>query len=112
MIATLRTLTRKSKLNFGKFANDTVQDLLDRNKHVSLLAAYYKLSSINFTDDILSELKVSDEEKIPKPSVNIEMYYKVLEKYPAKYRNRELDKLKAKIKPFKKAYLQGKNHGR
>lgn len=112
MIATLRTLTRKSKLNFGKFKEDTVQQLLDRRKHIDLIAAYYKLSAINFTEDVLEELKIYADDRIQKPSINKEKYYLVLDRYPGRYRNKEIEKMVPKTKAFKKSYLQAKNHGR
>lgn len=112
MIPLLRTLTRKSKLGFGKHKDLTVSELLEKKKHVSLVAAYYKLSSINFTEDILEELKIKQENRIQKPSIDYEMYAIVLNKYPKRYRNRKLDKLKKNIKPLSKAALQSYNHGK
>lgn len=111
MIALLRTLTRKSKLGFGKNKNYTVEDLLSRNKQIDLISAYYKLTSINFTDDILLQLKINEDEKIIKPGIDLDMYYSILEKYPAKIRNRASDKLKPKNKPYTKEKLQSINHG-
>jgi Leucine-rich repeat (LRR) protein len=88
----LRTLTRKSKLGFWNFtrAHDTVQVLIDRNKHQDLIAAYYKLNKINFLDDILDELKITSEWRIEKPGTDIDIYYAFLEqsdyKMPPKYK--------------------------
>ena len=79
MIPTLRTLTKKSKLGFGKFKDETVQRILDLKKPLELISAYYKLSSINFTDDILLELKITDEFKLQKPCINLDLYYEFLE---------------------------------
>lgn len=114
MIPTLRTLTRKSKLGFGKDKDLTVQRILDLRKNLSLISAYYKLTSINFTEDILTELKITEEYRIEKPSANKEMYYKFLNEngYKLRSRGQGADKLKKETKPFSKSQLQGMNHGR
>ena len=112
MIATLRTLTRKSKMGFGKIKDCTVQELIDRNKKVELVAAYYKLSSINFTEDILDELKITEKYRIKKPSTNKTVYRMVLSLYPDRVRNRELEKLRKPYKGPTKGAMQSRNHGR
>lgn len=107
MIPILRTLTRKSKLNFGKYKEKTVQEMLDLRRFLDLISSYYKLSSINYTEDILDELKITKEYRIEKPSVNKEMYYKFLNEngFEKKYN------LKKRTKSFSISYLQRKNHG-
>jgi hypothetical protein len=111
MIATLRTLTKKSKLGFGKHKDCTVQDLLDRRKHVDLIGCYYKLTSINFTEDVLLELKIKFEERISKPGVDLDVYRTVLDRYPKRFKNKELEKMRPKNKPLTKQKLQSINHG-
>ena len=59
MIPTLRILTRKTKLRFGRWHDYTVQDLLDLRKQKELISPYYKLTPINYTEDILIELKIT-----------------------------------------------------
>lgn len=115
MIPTLRTLTRKSKLGFGKDKELTVQRMLDLRKNLSLISAYYKLTSINFTEDILTELKITEEYRIEKPSSNIDEYYRFLNEngFKKKVRTREgADKMKKETKLPSRGYLQNLNHGR
>lgn len=63
----LRKLTRKSILGFGKYSEATVQNLLDMKYHNYLRWVYFCNSHINFFDDILEEIKVSEDYKIEKP---------------------------------------------
>jgi len=111
MIPTLRTLTKKSKLGFGRHKDYTVQNLLDRRKHLDLVAAYYKLTSINFMEEILLELKIQEEDRVKKPGVDLIKYNIVLNKYPKKIINKAIDKLKLKHKSLTKQQLQAINHG-
>ena len=76
MIARLRTLTKKSKLNFGKHSELTVQRMLELHKHRELIKYYFTKSPINFMDDILDELKITEEYRIEKPSINWNAYNK------------------------------------
>lgn len=63
-VTTLRVLTRKSKLGFGRFHDWTVADMLIRNP--SYIAwAYYCVPGISFCEEILQELKIED--RIQKP---------------------------------------------
>ena len=69
-VTLLRTLTRKSTLKFGKFHDLTVQNVPDSQnmKGRSLLRFYYFNSSkISFIDDLLDELNIPPELRIPKP---------------------------------------------
>ena len=65
----LRKLTRKSRLGFGyrDIKDITIQDIIIMNKHKELIKIYFGLGKINFTDDILDELGISEEMRIPKP---------------------------------------------
>jgi len=114
MTPTFRTMTRKSKMGFGKYKKKTVQEMLDLRRHLDLISAYYKLTSINYQEDILAELKITEEYRIEKPSANKEMYYKFLNEngYKSNSRGQGADKLRAETKPFSKSELQGMNHGR
>ena len=60
MIPTLRTMTRKSKMGFGKYKDKTVQEMLDLRRNLDLISPYYKLTSINYTEDILNELNLEE----------------------------------------------------
>ena len=80
----LRKLTRKSRLGFGyrDIKHITIQDILIMNKHKELIKIYFGLGKINFTDDILEELGISEDMRIKKPG-KIEDYEqrdKVVEK--------------------------------
>ena len=65
----LRKLTRKSRLGFGyrDIKNINIQDILIMNKHKELIKIYFGLGKINFTDDILEELGISEDMRIKKP---------------------------------------------
>ena len=65
----LRKLTRKSRLGFGyrDIKDITIQDIMIMNKHKELIKIYFGLGKINFTDDILDELGISEDIRIPKP---------------------------------------------
>lgn len=65
----LRTLTRKSKFGFGKHADHTVQNVLDRKNKDYISWVYYNSSNITFTDDILDELDIWEENRIKKPVI-------------------------------------------
>jgi len=108
----LRTLTRKSRLNVWNLPG-TVQDFFDRKKQMQLLAAYYKLTTINYTDDILDELGITSEWKIEKPGANKELYYKFLDENGYNKRRRGgADALVKMNLGIKKSILQAKNHGK
>jgi hypothetical protein len=65
----IRKLTRKSRLGFGyrDIKHITIQDILIMNKHKELIKIYFGLSKINFIDEILDELGISEVMRIPKP---------------------------------------------
>jgi hypothetical protein len=109
----LRTLTRKSKFNLGKNKELTVQRIIDLNKKIDLISAYYKLSKFNYTKDILDELGIVDEWVILKPSKNEDLYYKFLKHINYNYRSNIIsgaDKMKRPLKTcFSKGYLQNIN---
>ena len=90
----LRTLTRKSKLNLGKFKDKTIQELLNQRENKHLVSLYYRYETINFTDDILKELKIERELVIQKPGSDNEMFRENM------YDVFGFDKTKKK-KPFK-----------
>ncbi len=73
----LRKLTKKSRLGFGynSIKHITTQDILIMNKHKELIKIYFGLGKINFMDDILEELGISEDMRIEKPG-KIEDYDK------------------------------------
>lgn len=119
MTTLLRTLTRKSKMAFGKYRDYTVEEMLmSKKRKVSLIVAYYKLEKINFIDDVLEELLITPEWRIEKPSKDYDKCYEFLTKYyPKEYIPMD-DKMKKMVyagrtrKRTNKSYLQGKNHNR
>lgn len=72
-VVLLRKLTRKSLLNFGKFSEYTVQQCIELNKQGYLRWVYFNSSNITFMDDILDEIKITENFRILKPSKNIEL---------------------------------------
>jgi hypothetical protein len=112
MIATLRILTRKSKLGFGKWKDYTVQELLNLKKYMVLISPYYKLTSINYIEDILVELKITEQYRIKKPSSNKEEYYRFLKETGYKLQETGIsgaNVMTAKLKILTKAQLRAKN---
>ena len=117
MIPTLRILTRKTKLRFGRWHDYTVQDLLDLRKQKELISPYYKLTPINYTEDILIELKITKDYRIEKPGTDREMYFKFIREngYYTKYEStghnltRGADIIKTLSGPLSKAKLKSIN---
>ena len=77
---TLRTLTFKSTLNFGKYADYTVQQVIDQNPIDGiqyLVWIYYNSSNISFHSDVLERLGISEDFKIKKPGkvINEKIFY-------------------------------------
>ena len=66
----LRKLSRKSQLKFGSMADMTVQMAIDLGLKgkTKLVWYYYHSSNITYMDDILDELKITEELRIKKPS--------------------------------------------
>lgn len=126
-ILRLRTLSRKSLLNFGKYADCTVQNLLDLKKTNYLRWVYYNASMISFLPDILEEIHIPDEYLIEKPGKEPEKHNELTELLSAKMLGitklkhkshiRKIKKGKMKHKfikdsiKYSKSRLQSKNHG-
>ena len=67
MTILLRTLARKSVLDFGKYEGRSVQQVIDL-KNIRLLRwYYYNCSMISFHTDILDEIGITEEWRIDKP---------------------------------------------
>lgn len=64
---TLRTLTRKSKLKFGKFPDLTIQDLINIGRKEYLRWIYCHSSMISFTEDVLEEIGQLPSLRVSKP---------------------------------------------
>jgi len=66
----LRTLTLKSRMGFGKWEDLTVQQVFDMGNISYLLWCYYACSKINFNQEILDKLQLTQEWLINKPGVH------------------------------------------
>ena len=70
-VISLRKLTLKSKLCFGKYSEETVEHLISRKGFKAkdyLRWCYFNLSKISFTDEVLiNDLKIRKEDLIKKP---------------------------------------------
>jgi hypothetical protein len=128
-----RVLTRKSILGFGyaDVRELSVQMIIDLGKENYLIKSYFGLEKIDFTEDILDELKITSEYRISKPNKDIELgdlFFK--NRYNKLYNdlsNDEKIKLFSKMKKDKKfdiirkdssskvfrssEFLRSKNHG-
>ena len=82
---TLRKLSFKSKMGFGKYADLTVQEIINMQRTSYLRAIYYNLEGISFLDEVLEKLRIigpDHDYTIPKPGKNIEygeeIYHKLM----------------------------------
>lgn len=121
----LRTLTEKSKLGFGRYADVPVWKLLERLSTRSYLVwVYYNNDRVTFKDEILDQLRITD--RIEKPGKSPDKFeeYQMTVKWSmkAKYgwnyitkgrksRNIFLTR-KRKISTITKGKMQAKNHSR
>ena len=114
MIPTLRILTRKTKFRIGKNKDYTVQRMLELGKNISLVSAYYKLTNINYTEDILEELGIVGDFVIEKPSINFSLYYDfIMEHGLNRGYGYQVDKVKYGPKATQsKGVMQAINQGR
>ena len=72
----LRVLTRKSKIGWGKYAKNTVGEMIDARHFNELLWLYYHIQWLTYTDELLDELKIFKEFRIQKPGINPDMHQK------------------------------------
>jgi hypothetical protein len=130
-IPILRTLTWKSKLNIGNYANFTIQQIYDLKHTRYLRWIYYNVSAVTFIDEILTAINVNDGYKIDKPGKNKELGEKVDNYCYAKLSHtsdlsaiKVMSKVKKEYRLFllrknlcnkykeSKSFMQSKNHGR
>lgn len=128
-ITTLRILTRKSRLGFGKHHDKTVGDVLICDP--SYIAwAYYCVAAISFAEDILTCEEVDITKRIEKPGSNEDAYREYQRERTARYskeerdhyfwrksqRNKKIKKAKQvrveRATSFSKQELQAINHGK
>jgi hypothetical protein len=108
----LRTLTKKSTFNFGKYKDCTVGQFIGMRKQKDLISMYYKLSTINFNDEILEELGIIDNWVINKPSTDKDKYLLFLDfiGYGKTKPRKDLLKMRKETKNLTKGQLQTINH--
>jgi hypothetical protein len=70
----LRTMTLKSRINFGQYRDLCVQELINLNVHIELIKMYYLLEKITFTEDVLTILRINDDRAITKPGKDYGAY--------------------------------------
>lgn len=63
----LRKMTLKSVINVGRFYNLSVQNVIDMGNIGGLVALYFNLSKISYTDDVLDILGITKDLRIEKP---------------------------------------------
>lgn len=67
----LRTMTLKSKFDFGVSKGFSVEDLIKIGRKQYLIFSYFKYERITFIPEILDELGIKEEHRIIKPGKNI-----------------------------------------
>ena len=97
-VVLLRKMTNKSVMNFGKYFDLTVQQILDTKKRKYLRWVYFNCSNITFTDELLDELLIPVDYRFDKPSKNIELGEKLDENLKESYSDAFKEKLKKKGK--------------
>lgn len=108
----LRTLARKSVLDFGKYKDRSIQQIIDLGNVRTLRWYYYNLSMISYLPDILDEIGITQEWRIEKPgkdpekgeSLDAVMDAKIAAFNKAAYESSDVKKL-GKIMHYRK-YLQ------
>ena len=65
-ITLLRTMTKRSAMKFGHYADQTVHDVLVNDPR-NLMRCYFFLEAVTFTQDILDELGIPEDLRISKP---------------------------------------------
>ncbi len=70
----LRTLTEKSYLKFGQFQKYRVGEVLIMGQKKYLRWVYFNCSMINFNDELLDKLNITEDFRIPKPGTEPEKY--------------------------------------
>ena len=102
-VVLLRKMTNRSVMNFGKYFDLTVQQILDTKKRKYLRWVYFNCSNITFTDELLDELFITVDFRFDKPNKNIELGEKLEEKLKESYSDDFKEKLKKKGKRLSKA---------
>ena len=121
----LRTMTRKSLIKFGQYADYTVDQLIQLDKRHYLRWIYYNCEQVTFTPDVLELIHIN-EMQIDKPGKDEKTFIAVREylshfvpksaRKHYKWKDNKVAKSKlaniAHSTKNLKCYLQAKNHGR
>lgn len=126
----LRKLAYKSKLNFGKFKDLTVQDLINLGRKSYLRYIYYNLNGISFIDDVLRDIKIIGDGydyTIQKPGINPDLGNEINQKFFRSFSPDVKEKIEKRMsgerignliqkrsfddKKYSKGNLQRINHG-
>ena len=126
-VTLLRTLTEKSVLKFGKYADVPISNIIALGHNRYLRWIYYNMSNISFMPDVLEKIGVKPEHIINKPGKDEDLYNLLNEEKDSKmsgimkYRFQKCQKIQQKRKSrnflrtdrviFSKANLARKNHG-
>lgn len=117
MTVLLRKLTLKSQLKIGKYAEYTVQSMIELRRESELLGLYYYYTTIDYVGEVKELLKITPEFTIEKPGSNKKMFYPMLEKtFNRQYRQKTkgrtrdgADIMRKSIASPTKGFLQSKN---
>lgn len=69
----LRTLTEKSQLKFGRYADLVVREILNLQHPGYLRWCYFNCNKISFVDEIFEEIRIPENYRIEKPGKNPEL---------------------------------------
>ena len=82
MVTLLRTLTLKSQLKYGFHSERKVSEMMITDGNKSFLVwSYYALDKISFTDDILTSLGITKNDRIKKPGTDKSKVRKMCSKH-------------------------------
>lgn len=117
MTVLLRKLTLKSPLKIGKYADYTVQSMIELGRESELISLYYNYTTIDYVEEVKELLKITPEFTIEKPGSHKSLFYPMLKKtfnrqYKQKTKNRTregADAMKRSSKGPSKGFLQNKN---
>ena len=73
-ITLLRILTEKSIMKFGKYAESSVQQIIDSKNIHYLRYIYYNIEGISFSIDVLNKINIYPKFRIDKPGKNPDLF--------------------------------------
>lgn len=130
----LRTLTWKSRLGFGKYADLTIQQIFDLQHTNYLRWVYFNNNRINYIPEILDAIRLFENYRIEKPGKNPEKHetlskqlfaiacktkshdgvlnsIKMVAHLRKSRKVQNFEKHKSRVKFEKKGWMQRKNQG-